>query len=491
MTQRLSSVDEEVNYCCLVILLILLILSTIALSLVAVLRSYLVSLGLRTRDPLTVVSTVWSNSLDTDVHLNTSATLSFDDIVLIIKTGVEVAADRLHDKLVDGQSFAMFPNLMVVADDSFKIGSIDVFDAIGHFYEQASRTLTEQPNRFREFLARSPPLDVPTTMTPMMTMQSQNASRARDLPIEHSSAGWANDQHKFFTALREAFRRYPQAKWFFLIDDDTYVSAHNLMRVLAPLDHSSVFYGGGTMFFNGCGVRLIGSGPRFCHGGSGILLSNSALVQLVEVADACIVKYSSCWAGDVALALCLHDLSILPTSLLSFHANDPAITAADPKLRCELPATFHHVSAALHEQLFAFERTLNHSMTVSDVARAFLLEPLLRNATWQLGAHERAVVGANLPADDLQVIPLRRVLPLASIVERVVGDELWIEACASYCRQTQSCTGFVLERRGEMRCALKSRLIGRILFENVSESNRSSSTVVGVLEHRFACAAQR
>jgi hypothetical protein len=73
--------------------------------------------------------------------------------------------------------------------------------------------------------------------------------------------------HKFFTALREAFRRYPQAKWFFLIDDDTYVSAHNLMRVLAPLDHSSVFYGGGTMFFNGCGVRLIGSGPRFCHGG--------------------------------------------------------------------------------------------------------------------------------------------------------------------------------------------------------------------------------
>jgi hypothetical protein len=166
------------------------------------------------------------------------------------------------------------------------------------------------------------------------------------------------------------------------------------------------------------------------------------------------------------------------------------ITAADPKLRCELPATFHHVSAALHEQLFAFERTLNHSMTVSDVARAFLLEPLLRNATWQLGAHERAVVGANLPADDLQVIPLRRVLPLASIVERVVGDELWIEACASYCRQTQSCTGFVLERRGEMRCALKSRLIGRILFENVSESNRSSSTVVGVLEHRFACAAQ-
>lgn len=360
--RRLSAVDdEEVNYCCLVVLLLLLILSTVALSMVAVLRSYLVSR-----------ETAWSNCLDTDVdvHMNTSDALSYDDIVLIIKTGVEVAAERLHDKLVEGKSFAMFPNLMVVADDSFKIGSIDVFDAIDHFFDESSRKLLQEPNRFREFLSRSPPLEMPATMKPMNSANVND--RARDLPLEHSSAGWAKDQHKFFTALREAFRRHPHAKWFFLIDDDTYVSAHNLLRVLALLNHADVFYGGATMFFSGCGVRILGSGPRFCHGGSGILLSNSALLQLVEVADACIVKFSTCWAGDVALALCLRDLGILPTSLRSFHANDPAITAADPKLRCQVPATFHHVSSALHERLFAFERTLNHSMTMSDVAREFL-----------------------------------------------------------------------------------------------------------------------
>jgi hypothetical protein len=490
---RVSDVDEQVNYACLAMLLIALVVSTVALSVVSTLRSWLrASLPIRTTDELIVVQTEWRSDLDagrgpSQSLLNASA---LSDVVLIIKTGVDVAAERLHNKLVHGKSFAMFPNLLVVADASFKIGSIDVFDAIGTFLQQAQRRLAEQPTRFREFLARSPP--IVNTVTAPNVYANESDIRKRDLDLDHSAAGWSVDQHKFFTALREAYRRHPQAKWFFMIDDDTYVSSHNLLRVLAQLDAATPVFAGSTMFFNGCGVQLtLGGGPRFCHGGSGIVLSNSALAQLVEVADACIVKFQSCWAGDVALALCLHDLSILPTLLTSFHSNDAAITAADASLRCTLPATFHHVSARLHERLFEFERSLNHSMTMSDISREFLLTPMLQNATRELlGAHEPILVGAKpeINIDDLNVVPLRTVMPMVSLVERVLGGDLFLHVCAALCRRTARCSAFVLERGEQMQCTLKSRL--RLNMQTQYNADEASSNVLGVLQDRFECDKQ-
>jgi hypothetical protein len=52
-----------------------------------------------------------------------------------------------------------------------------------------------------------------------------------DLPLEatkevlpnQSSLGWKNDANKNLPGIRELYLRWPNAKWYIMVDDDTYV----------------------------------------------------------------------------------------------------------------------------------------------------------------------------------------------------------------------------------------------------------------------------
>ncbi|KAJ3078901.1 hypothetical protein HK100_010568, partial [Physocladia obscura] len=96
--------------------------------------------------------------------------------------------------------------------------------------------------------------------------------------------------------------------------------------------------------FVGCdGVKKHGDGPAFAHGGSGIILSRKAMSLLMQNYEPCLQKYSTCWAGDIRVSLCMRDLSIYLTTNVGFNGGSPDAYLFWPENACAKPFTFHHL----------------------------------------------------------------------------------------------------------------------------------------------------
>lgn len=161
--------------------------------------------------------------------------------------------------------------------------------------------------------------------------------------------GKSINQHCRFVRLYE---KYPNAKWFIMIDDDTFLLLPNLNILLEQFSPDEEHYFGSDTMFKGCdNVQNFGEGPSFAHGkencqhagGSGIVISSGAMKKMYQNADACIKKYKDCWAGDVRTALCLRDLGILLKGKKHFNKEPPNAEFWYPTDPCERPITFHHL----------------------------------------------------------------------------------------------------------------------------------------------------
>ncbi|KAJ3074674.1 hypothetical protein HDU98_010564 [Podochytrium sp. JEL0797] len=118
------------------------------------------------------------------------------------------------------------------------------------------------------------------------------------------SPGWKSDANKNLPGLKKLYETFPQSDWYMMIDDDTYVFLDNLMDHLNSLDPNEPIYTGRATSFVGCdGVIEHGDGPAFGHGGSGYILSRAAMRKLMSKFTHLNKKYSSCWAGDIRVAL--------------------------------------------------------------------------------------------------------------------------------------------------------------------------------------------
>lgn len=89
--------------------------------------------------------------------------------------------------------------------------------------------------------------------------------------------------------------------------------------------------------------------------------------------DKCIVKYKTCFAGDVRTALCLRDNGVLIQGLPGFNKDPPHSLRARA---CQTPYTFHHLLVHqiqeiwnMESQLHSFNRTL---ITASDIYRIMI-----------------------------------------------------------------------------------------------------------------------
>jgi hypothetical protein len=69
---------------------------------------------------------------------------------------------------------------------------------------------------------------------------------------DEKSDGWKTDAHKNLPGFREAYLRYPDMDWYFMIDDDTYVLWNNLFDVLDSYDPSKPWYMGLVYHYVGC-----------------------------------------------------------------------------------------------------------------------------------------------------------------------------------------------------------------------------------------------
>jgi len=175
---------------------------------------------------------------------------------------------------------------------------------------------------------------------------------------------------------------YPNKKWYIMIDDDTYIHLGNLLEHLSHYDPEEDYYMGGPRLFKNCGGVKEYS-YAFAHGGSGIVISSSAMKKLYDGTPSCYEALKTCWAGDIMIGVCFHDhLNVSMKEMFNlFHGETPYGIGwnAWPYSPCERPLTFHHLLPQQISKLHALERsraTQHHPLGLinhADVVEEFYL----------------------------------------------------------------------------------------------------------------------
>ncbi|KAL7749893.1 hypothetical protein RI367_004769 [Sorochytrium milnesiophthora] len=322
----------------------------------------------------------------------------WDDYIIGLKSGIDTAADRVPIQLV---TFLQgVKNVWLFGDGDVEVSDLKMVDVVTGAYQHAQEVIRERnggvlpeyeepdesfaPPHLRNQLRQRPslhkrePAHDPAAANRHHSNKKHKSPNNRhnahfvpgkskpgsqiDLIPDQASRGWRLDAHKNLPAFREMYHRYPDGKWYVMIDDDTYMFMENLHVFLRGFNHSEPWYLGAPNHFRGCdGVRKLGEGPPFGHGGSGIVLSREALRRLVNQTDECILKYNACWAGDIRVGLCLRDIGIPINVTMSgrryFNAIAPHWSGhpyyEDP---CKRVVSFHHLKPAFMQRLYSIEK---------------------------------------------------------------------------------------------------------------------------------------
>ncbi|EME29861.1 uncharacterized protein Gasu_28570 [Galdieria sulphuraria] len=143
--------------------------------------------------------------------------------------------------------------------------------------------------------------------------------RDEDTPVFFGevSDSFRLDSEKNLPGLVTLYNTFPDAEWYIMIDDDTFIFLDNLAQFLleyssnisSPLDVPFYF---GNPFSVGIPSnnetwedeeKSSSASISFAHGGSGILLSSKALKTIVPHIPWCMKKWQGCPHGDARVAL--------------------------------------------------------------------------------------------------------------------------------------------------------------------------------------------
>ncbi|KAJ3201904.1 hypothetical protein HDU82_007795 [Entophlyctis luteolus] len=325
----------------------------------------------------------------------------FDALAVGIKTGPEVAATRIPIQLLT--FIHRVRNFVLIGSEhDFRIGAhLTVYDVVSD-----ARRIEQKNSKDGEAI-RKAALDRNILST---ARQPSIGDITTSLVPDWDSPGWKNDAKKNIPGFRKLYESYPHADWYMMIDDDTFVFLDNLMDFLDSMNPSTPIYAGRANAFVGCdGVQKHGEGPPFAHGGSGIILSRKAMELLMSSYETCIQKYSSCWAGDIRVGLCMRDLKVNLTTNSGFNGGPPDSFLHWPVDPCAKPFTFHHLRPAKMQDLLNLESAAESRLNTSDnstggitFARVYHTQPeAVGNATeWEIdtnrpGADWKTIIGAD------------------------------------------------------------------------------------------------
>ncbi|CAN8071242.1 unnamed protein product [Agarophyton chilense] len=209
------------------------------------------------------------------------------DVVVAVKTGHEVAQKRLKALREKGwwRVGRHVPNFLVVSDaDDESVGAIGL---------------------------KKYALD-------LVGMGSGKTAPAHWF----DKSGWRGDKDKNLPAVHLMRTLYPGKKWYVLLDDDTYMFLDNFAKYIgsAEMNDSRAIYTGKVFYISRCGgFERDGSWAKnhsepkgvFAHGGSGIVMNGLAVESMYKGIPKCIREFSSCWAGDMQISLCLRKHGVL------------------------------------------------------------------------------------------------------------------------------------------------------------------------------------
>ena len=290
-----------------------------------------------------------------------------DDVAIAVKTGSEVARKRLGYLRTQGWLSVgrRIPNIIVVADAAIPdIGVVDVkryaADVVVGALRSDNGTNSKQPKRWFD------------------------------------RSGWRGDKDKNLPTLHLLRSTFPKAKWYILLDDDTYLFLDNFARYAAKAPENTAIYTGKVFYISNCGPFQRSGAPKpgtgithrglFAHGGGGIFINSLAMNRIYGRIDHCVREYSSCWAGDMQVGLCMNDAGVQVHNFKNGHSHEymftpfwPSRAMADSRytrrLRSRMePVTFHKIptaEAALVAR-FDLECALNRTRVQYTTLREFL-----------------------------------------------------------------------------------------------------------------------
>lgn len=192
-----------------------------------------------------------------EVHADTPCkrfpTSIFETVQIVLKTGMTDEPKRLLTHL--NTVTRCIPNLLIVSDHDDLVNGHKVNDV-----------LAELSASYKE---HNP--DFATYYTQKELKESGNITEY------NTEAGWKLDRFKFLPMVQKAYNKSSQAEWFVFIETDTYIFWDNLFRLLLHLNSSVPMYIGSPLHGNHDGEDYI-----YAYGGSGIVLSNTAALALLE-----------------------------------------------------------------------------------------------------------------------------------------------------------------------------------------------------------------
>ncbi|KAG8084145.1 hypothetical protein GUJ93_ZPchr0010g10650 [Zizania palustris] len=106
------------------------------------------------------------------------------------------------------------------------------------------------------------------------------------------------------------------ARWVVLVDDDTVVSAENLVAVLGKYDWREMVYVGASSESHSANTYFSHS---MAFGGGGVALSFPLATALAQTLDVCIERYPRLYGSDDRLHACITELGVPLSREYGFH----------------------------------------------------------------------------------------------------------------------------------------------------------------------------
>ena len=293
-----------------------------------------------------------SQPLSTHPDSHCNALAISPQTVVIVKTGANEIYDKLPTQLLT--ALHCYDDLLFFSDLQQQLGPYSIHDALANVTESVklSAPQFEYYHTLQEY-----------------HKQGQDIGSLRE---KTGDAAWNLDKYKFLHMLEKSWKLRPNRKWYVYIEADTYLVQSNLRLWLERLDSSKPLYIGSPTYFNG---------EAFSHGGSGFILSGTALSQFADGDDGVAARYDEMMQGerfgDYVLMKALRDKGV------HFSAAWPMLQAEKPSTIpfgpgpdngvrhwCQPIVTMHHITPDEASQIWAFEQQ------IQDVTKPLLLKEL-------------------------------------------------------------------------------------------------------------------
>lgn len=269
----------------------------------------------------------------------------WERVAFVIRTGDNVADSRVPGQMVTWVNELPRENVVYVSD--------------------ADRNQTKAVE-FEGYGASVPPIH--DAVSPYAVPDDKDS-----LP---TAAAWDKDFLKHLGAFDLLYKQVPDAQWYVMADDDTFVFLSQLKKLITKQLHGKkggkhIFalcypLTGDTPHAMKCGKYPPQPGPYYPAGGGGMILTRAAMLALKDQLPKCYSKYSNCWAGDRRLGACLWDAHVSCPRNAGWSSRDIQQELENSAMPL---TTLHHVKP--RQMLLLQGLVRNHTDVTSAVLRPY------------------------------------------------------------------------------------------------------------------------